>query len=186
MANGTIKKGSLVKNTGGSGGGGGSAKFPTVVTDSGSSLPSASGYQLDDTFINTTDKKLYTLNSPSKYALNTSGFAFLYIDATFNDITGTISGFSSGMVSIVPNNTSSFTLDIPFQVGNLGSVMNIVQFNYQSPTPLFNVRISSAGNVEAKISGNTYSSISSVQASGKYVLKIEVSGNLMVMPCFEL
>lgn len=155
----------------------GNSSFPTTVTSSGSSLPATTEFSYNDTFINTTDKKLYTLNSPSKYAVNTSGFAFLYIGATFNDITGTISGFSSGMITIEPNNTASFTLDIPFQVGNLGSKMNIVQFNYQSPTPLFNVRISSEGNVEAKISGNTYSSISSVQANGKYVLKIEVSGN---------
>ena len=40
-------------------GGGGSAKFPTIVTDSGSSLPSASGYQEEDTFLNTSDKKIY-------------------------------------------------------------------------------------------------------------------------------
>ena len=162
---------------GGKSGGGGSSSFPTIVTDSGSSLPATTGFSYNDTFINTTDKKLYTLNSPSKYAVNTSGFDFLNIGATFNDTTGTFSGFSSGMVSIVPKNTTSFTLDIPFQVGNLGSKMNIVQFNYQSPAPLFNVRISSEGNVEAKISGNTYSSISSIQANGKYVLKIEVTGN---------
>ena len=171
-----MKKGSGLNFAAGGSGGGGSS-FPTIVTNSGSSLPATTEFSYNDTFINTTDKKLYTLNSPSKYAVNTSGFDFLNIGATFNDITGTFSGFSSGTVDVVPKNTASFTLDIPFQVGNLGSVMNIVQFNYQSPTPLFNVRISSAGNVEAKISGNTYSSISSVQANGKYVLKIEVSGN---------
>lgn len=55
---GTLNKGSLVKGTGGSGGGG-SASFPTIVTDSGSSLPSASGYQEGDTFLNTSDKKIY-------------------------------------------------------------------------------------------------------------------------------
>lgn len=54
---GTLNKGSLVKGTGGAGGG--SASFPMIVTDSGSSLPSASGYQLNDTFLNTTDKKIY-------------------------------------------------------------------------------------------------------------------------------
>ena len=61
MANGTIKKGSLVKNTGGSGGGGSS--FPTTVTSSGSSLPATTGFQVGDTFLNTSDKKLYTLES---------------------------------------------------------------------------------------------------------------------------
>lgn len=44
---------------GGNGGGGGSSSFPIIVTSSGSSLPSASGYQLNDTFLNTTDKKIY-------------------------------------------------------------------------------------------------------------------------------
>lgn len=33
--------------------------FPTIVTDSGSSLPSASGFELNDTFLNTSDKKIY-------------------------------------------------------------------------------------------------------------------------------
>ena len=55
---GTMNKGSLIKSSGGSGGGG-SAKLPTIVTDSGSSLPSASGYQEGDTFLNTSDKKIY-------------------------------------------------------------------------------------------------------------------------------
>ena len=37
----------------------GNSSFPTTVTSSGSSLPSASGYQLNDTFLNTSDKKIY-------------------------------------------------------------------------------------------------------------------------------
>lgn len=49
----------------------GSAKFPTVVTSSGSSLPSASGYQLNDTFLNTSDKKIYKTTADS-YELNTN------------------------------------------------------------------------------------------------------------------
>lgn len=44
---------------GGNGGGGGSSSFPIIVTSSGSSLPSASGYQVGDTFLNTSDKKIY-------------------------------------------------------------------------------------------------------------------------------
>ena len=57
---GTLNKGSLIKGSGGSGGGG-SASFPTVVTDSGSSLPiDLTGYNEGDTFLNTSDKKIYT------------------------------------------------------------------------------------------------------------------------------
>ena len=33
--------------------------FPTIVTDSGSSLPATTGYLLNDTFLNTTNKKIY-------------------------------------------------------------------------------------------------------------------------------
>ena len=67
---GTLNKGSLVKGTGGSGGGG-SASFPTIVTDSGSSLPvDLTGYQEGDTFLNTTDKKIYKAEE-SGYELNT-------------------------------------------------------------------------------------------------------------------
>ena len=56
---GTLNKGSLIKGSGGSGGGG-SASFPTVVTDSGSSLPATTGFSVGDTFLDTSDKKIYT------------------------------------------------------------------------------------------------------------------------------
>ena len=67
------------KGTGGAGGGGGSANLPTIVTDSGSSLPSASGYQLNDTFLNTSDKKIYKTVANS-YELNTG----VTINNTYN------------------------------------------------------------------------------------------------------
>ena len=55
-----------------SGGGGGGASFPTTVTSSGSSLPSASGYQEGDTFLNTSDKKIYkTEETITGYSLAT-------------------------------------------------------------------------------------------------------------------
>ena len=91
MANGTIKKGSLVKNTGGSGGGG-SASFPTIVTDSGSSLPvDLTGYQLNDTFLNTSDKKIYKTEI-NGYLANTNTTLTVNVDYT----TGIASGFVSG------------------------------------------------------------------------------------------
>lgn len=46
--------------TGSGGGGGGSSSLPIIVKNSGSSLPSASSYQIGDTFLNTSTKKIYT------------------------------------------------------------------------------------------------------------------------------
>lgn len=159
------------------GSGGGSAKFPTIVTDSGSSLPATTEFSYNDTFINTTDKKLYTFNSPDRYAMNTDSFASLGTQGTFDDTTGTFSGFSTGETYLTPTNTVSFTLVIPFQVGSLGSTMSLVQFNYQGPNNLFNVRIASNGDVEVKTSGSSYSTAySSLTANGKYILRVEVTG----------
>lgn len=48
------------------------AMKPVIVTDSGTTLPSASGYQLNDTFLNTTDKKIYKAEMTIEgYELNT-------------------------------------------------------------------------------------------------------------------
>lgn len=82
---GTLNKGSLVKNPKSSGGGG--ASFPTIVTDSGSSLPSASGYQLNDTFLNTSDKKIYKAGYFGYELLNSS----LRDNAILNYTTGVLS-----------------------------------------------------------------------------------------------
>lgn len=76
---------------GGAGGGGGDSKFPTIVTDSGSSLPSASGYELNDTFLNTTDKKIYKTEVVG-YVANTNTTLTVDVDYT----TGIASGFASG------------------------------------------------------------------------------------------
>ena len=92
---GTLNKGSLVKGTGGSGGGGGSASFPTVVTDSGSSLPSASGYQLNDTFLNTSDKKIYK-TEVNGYVANTNTTLTVNVDYA----TGIASGFANSLECI--------------------------------------------------------------------------------------
>lgn len=70
--------------TGGSGGGG---SFPIVVTSSGSSLPSASGYQEGDTFLNTGDKKIYKAGYFGYELLNST----LRDDAVLNYITGVLS-----------------------------------------------------------------------------------------------
>lgn len=77
---------------GGGNGGGGSAKLPTVVTDSGSSLPSASGYQGGDTFLNTSDKKIYTAGV-NGYVANTNTTLTVNVDYT----TGIASGFANSL-----------------------------------------------------------------------------------------
>ena len=75
---------------GGNGGGGGSSSFPIIVTDSGSSLPSASGYQLNDTFLNTSDKKIYKAGV-NGYVANTD----TTLTADVDYATGIASGFAS-------------------------------------------------------------------------------------------
>ena len=74
---------------GGNGGGGGSSSFPIIVTDSGGSLPSASGYQLNDTFLNTIARKIYKANMEG-YELNTN------VTSTVDNVdlfTGVATGF---------------------------------------------------------------------------------------------
>lgn len=68
------------------------AMKPVIVTDSGATLPSVSGYQLNDTFLNTTDKKIYKAEMTIKsYELNT--------DVTNEGITVDLqTGIASGFV----------------------------------------------------------------------------------------
>ena len=76
-----------VNEFGGNSGGGG-ASFPIIVTDSGGSLPSASGYQLNDTFLNTNAMKIYKV--AEGYELNTN------VTSTVDNVdlfTGVATGF---------------------------------------------------------------------------------------------
>ena len=77
---------------GGNGGGGGSSSFPTIVTDSGSSLPSASSYQIGDTFLNTSTKKIYT-PVVNGYIANSNPTPNLTATIDYN--TGIATGFGS-------------------------------------------------------------------------------------------
>lgn len=61
------------------------------VTDSGSSLPSISGYQNGDTFLNTTDKKIYTIQTKYKWS---DGVQTSYAP-TIDFSTGVATGFYS-------------------------------------------------------------------------------------------
>ena len=76
---------------GGNGGGGGSSSFPTIVTDSGSSLPVTTGYQLNDTFLNTSDKKIYKTIVDS-YEWNTD---VTHGEVTIDFITGVVTNVST-------------------------------------------------------------------------------------------
>lgn len=110
----TVYLGSAV-DPGSGGGGGGSSSFPTIVTDSGSSLPSASGYSVGDKFLNTSTKKIYTpvangyiantnatitattidwdsgtdIIANTEYADKTNGKLYLYDGTTLLEITTT-------------------------------------------------------------------------------------------------
>lgn len=110
---GTMNKGSLIKGTGGSGGGG-SASFPIVVTSSGSSLPSASGYQEGDTFLNTSDKKIYKAELVN-YSLASDITNVGSLDVSTNEI----SGFSTTKyLSSNRYDTSVNNINIHFKTGN--------------------------------------------------------------------
>lgn len=98
----------------GGGNGGGGASFPIIVTDSGSSLPvDLSGYQAGDTFLNTSDKKIYKASVDS-YELNTN----VTNTATFDSSTGIVSGFYANNWQDLGNVFKRFTWtgDLTFQV----------------------------------------------------------------------
>lgn len=77
---------------GGNGGGGGSSSFPTIVTDSGSSLPvDLSGYSAEDTFLDTSTKKIYKAEADG-YIKNTN----TTITCTIDYYTGIAKNFGAG------------------------------------------------------------------------------------------
>lgn len=86
----------------GGNGGGGSSKFPTIVTDSGSSLPSASGYQLNDTFLNTSDKKIHKAEV-NGYVLNSN---VTVQDVDVDLTTGIATGFDGNQDDISRTNVN--------------------------------------------------------------------------------
>lgn len=104
---GTLNKGSLVKGTGGSGGGG-DGKFPTIVTDSGSSLPvDLSGYELNDIFLNTTDKKIYKTMADSY---------------EFNDV------YTAYDNTLISSSSQYHDLSVNLQTGVVGNFKRIGQY----------------------------------------------------------
>ena len=85
-----LKKEDGLNFAAGGSGGGGSARFPTIVTSSGSSLPvDLTGYNEGDTFLNTSDKKIYQAGS-SGYQLS---------DGTTNTDNNVVIDFETGIAS---------------------------------------------------------------------------------------
>ena len=101
---------------GGNGGGGGSSSFPTIVTDSGSSLPvDLTGYSVGDTFLNTTDKKIYKAGTDG-YELATG---VTNTNITVDLTTGVATGFSAFNQIRKTGDiwTGTKTYDIHFKIG---------------------------------------------------------------------
>ena len=92
---------------------GGGVSFPIIVTDSGSSLPATSGYQIDDTFLNTSDKKIYKTELVN-YSLASDITNVGSLDVSTNEI----SGFSSTKyLSSNRYDTSVNNINIHFKTG---------------------------------------------------------------------
>ena len=82
------------------------------ITDSGDSLPPAADYSVNDTFLNKTDKKLYTTLAPA-YKLNDD---VTPVNITIDLVTGLATGFnasaySSNYMYRAANNTYNWTGD---------------------------------------------------------------------------
>ena len=90
-------------------GGGGSASFPTIVTDSGSSLPvDLTGYSVGDAFLNTSDDKVYTIKEKGGYKQNTGNYSS---GISVNLETGIVSGFTETyyIARTMPNNSKEWS-----------------------------------------------------------------------------
>lgn len=156
---------------GGNGGGGGSSSFPTIVTDSGSSLPSASGYQVGDTFLNTSDKKIYK-TSADGYGIN-SVFDYTISNNLLEPTTG-ILDFSGGQKSLSINSytVASYSLICPFVATNIEDTQCILQAHSSGyPANYYNVMISS-GQLVFKMSP-----LCNIEANKTYIIEIVVTGS---------
>lgn len=158
---------------GGNGGGGGSSSFPVTVTDSGSSLPSASGYQWQDTFLNTSDKKIYTAIA-DKYIINTSIGSY-YISNNLLDIYTGIMDFSIGSVYFSKNSYSNhtYTITIPFVATNVTNYQYIFEISSDSgyPYEYANIKID---NGKLKCGSND---ICDIEANKTYIINVSVTGS---------
>lgn len=105
------------------------ASFPTIVTDSGSSLPSASGYNEGDTFLNSTTKKIYqTETTITGYQLNTNVQNNATIDLQTGIVNGFVAASGSNKKSIINMNTDflwkdNILLEIHFKLNTYDDYM---------------------------------------------------------------
>lgn len=123
------------------------------ITDSGDSLPSAANYSVGDTFLNKTDKKLYTVLTPA-YQLNTD--TTVEGNVTVDLQTGIASGFvdssspgsaGSGVTrsGAAPGWTGQVQYNIHFKLTSLPSGSNYYCLFYLYGTYRFDFLISSTG-----------------------------------------
>ena len=141
-----------------------SSSFPTTVTSSGSSLPATTGYSVGDTFLNTSDKKIY-MASASGYELN-SYFSSIQQkpNGSFNGTTG---NFSNGGVFLGNDyNFSGGSLCVPIQTdADIQSTQGIVcSYSGSSGSQIFYVYI----NTGSIYIGST--KICDVLANHKYIV----------------
>ena len=164
-----------VNQFGGSNSGGGSSSFPTIVTDSGSSLPvDLSGYQWQDTFLNTSDKKIYTAVA-DKYIINTSIGSY-YISNNLLDIYTGIMDFSIGSVyfSISSFSNHTYTITIPFVATNIQDIQNLFEIATSSgyPSEYLNIRINNG-----KLKNGYSDDICDIEANKTYIINVSVTGS---------
>jgi hypothetical protein len=102
------------------------------ITDSGDSLPSASGYLVNDTFLNKTDKKLYTVETPAWQLNSNVTSKGITVDLTNGVATGFNSTSSPGGTTFtnIVNNYQKNVGDNPiyfhFKTGNTVSTYGYI------------------------------------------------------------
>lgn len=162
----------VVINRKGTGGGGGS--FPTTVTSSGSSLPATTGYSDGDTFLNTSDKKIYTAEA-NGYAINSS-LDTTISDGLLNTTEGILDGFYSGNRKFTINNiqSNSFKIIIPFKTSSdIQTEQYIFQLiNADSVSSIEYLKIKSNGNGSIVNTANANYWDWYVEANKSYVFEI--------------
>ena len=166
-----------VNQFGGGNGGGGSSSFPVTVTSSGSSLPvDLTGYSLGDTFLNTTNKKIYTATA-DKYVINSYFNNNYSISNNLLDITTGIMDFVGGSKSFSINsfNWSGYTLKVPFVATDITNSQTVVQIKESGGTTNYcDVTISNS-----KIICNS-EDICNIEVSKIYIIEIVVTGSQYV------
>ena len=148
---------------------------PNAVTNSGATLPATTGYSLGDTFLNTSDKKLYTAEA-NVYSLNTTDFSSATISSAsvLDTTTGVLSNFGSlKIINIGHINVGNpCNICIPIKTGS----------NIQNTQVVFFARTTGGSNWYDQITiniqnGKMYlnsNEIISVETETKYIIDIKI------------